>query len=98
MIIFYLERSLQKLTISQLTQLIGHSSEEYVAYEANHLIFHPGFNKTRDINIGLIQSDVEDKKDISPHNLIWLNKDFKPSTVKCSTIPAKMKKLVIQFL
>ena len=43
-----------KLKIKQITQLLGHTSDDVIAFEANHLIFHPGFNKTRDKNIGFI--------------------------------------------
>lgn len=94
MIITLLEQH-GKLTIKQLTQLIGHSSEEYIAFEAQHLIFHPGFNKTRDKTIGLILTDLADKKEMAAENEIWLNKDFKPNNLKPSTIPMKMKRLVI---
>jgi hypothetical protein len=84
----------EKLSIKTLTQLIGHSSEEIVAYEANYLIFNPSFNKTRDRTIGIILTDTEDKKDIGPDNNVWLNKGFKPANLKPNTAPMKMKKTV----
>lgn len=85
----------EKLSIKQLTQLLGHSSEEIIAFEANHLIFHPGFNKTRDKKIGMILTDAE--KDIAPESNVWLNKEFKPSNLKPSTLPMKMKRIVRIF-
>jgi hypothetical protein len=94
LILLFLELH-QKLTIKNLTQLIGHSSDEIIAFEATHLIFHPQFNKTRDRNLGLILSDVADKKEISSENYIWLNKGFKPTSLKPNTLPMKMKRIVL---
>jgi hypothetical protein len=40
-------------------------------------------------------SDATDyKKDLTPENFVWLNKGFKPSSLKPTTYPMKMKRTV----
>ncbi len=64
-----------------------HPHVEYIAFEANYLIYHPVFNKTKDPKAGLILSNAPEKKDLNPDNEIWLNKDFNPNNNKPNTVP-----------
>jgi len=82
------------LTVKDVTSLLGYSSEEIIAYEANNLIFNPSINRTRDRNIGFITTNAEEKKDIAPQHTITLNKNFKPTNLKPNTVPMKIKRII----
>ncbi len=80
----------EKLKVKEICQLILHSNEDYVANEINYLIFHPSWNRTKDPKIGIILSDAEGTKSLTPENYVWLNKGFRPSNIRPSTLPIKV--------
>lgn len=80
-----------KLTIKKISEILGHSNSEYIAFEANYLIYHPVFNKTKDPKVGLIISNAPDKRDLKIDDEVWLNQDFNPSNNKPNTIPTILR-------
>jgi len=86
-IILLLLEQYEKLTISKISEILGHSNKDYIAFETNYLIYHPVFNKNKDSKAGVILSNAPEKKDLNPDNEIWLNKDFNPNNNKPNTIP-----------
>jgi hypothetical protein len=81
----------KKLTIRKITELLGHENEEYISIEANYLIYHPVNNKTKDSKSGIILSNQEDKKDLTPDNEIMLNENFNPVNIKLNSAPLTLR-------
>jgi len=93
MILLYLEKYERK-TIQDITLLLGHSNANYVANEAQYLLYNPLFNPSKSPTGGIICSNckIDDKKpEISPTSEIWLNKEFNPPNLKPNTLPYPMK-------
>jgi len=88
----------ERMSIQKLSEIIGHSQANYVANEANFLIYNPGFNPNKSGTVGLILTNAAEKKDLEPGDEIWLNKDFNPSNSKPTTVTTTMRRVVCLIL
>ena len=66
----------ERLKISKIAEILGHSIPEYIAFETNYLIYHPKISQTRDSKAGFVLSSAPDKKDITIDDEVWLNTTF----------------------
>jgi hypothetical protein len=90
-----------KMPVSKIAEILG-VNQNTVAYEANALLYHMSFNPKKDLNAGLILTDLVDvkstdgkpaeKPDIKPETQIWSNEKFQCQNLKINTIPFATKK------
>jgi hypothetical protein len=84
--IFILLEKHNKLTIETLSELLEGIDPLYVANECNGLIYNH-FNPKKSGKGGLIVSNAQEGKDLTPKDTIEINGDFQAPTLKLSTIP-----------
>jgi hypothetical protein len=92
-ILLHLEKGDQNntpLTIEELTGKLAFNPN-LIINEVSGLIFNMTFNPKKDLNMGLISTDLEKDGELSLKTKIWLNKDFQFSNLKISTIPQIVK-------
>ncbi len=99
-IMLLLEKSDQantQLTIEELTGKLAFNPS-LIINEISGLIFNMTFNPKKELNMGLISTDLEKEADLSLKTKVWLNKDFQFSNLKISTIPQVVKVRILNIL
>lgn len=79
-----------QLTVEEITgKLVGNPS--IVLNEVSGLLFNVNFNPKKELNCGIISTDLKKDEEMGLKTKVWLNKDFSANALKISTIPQVMK-------
>lgn len=89
--LIYLEKKKEKFSIETLAGLFD-VDQQIVLNDITALLYHPSFNKNRSVTGGLISCNVEPGKDPTSENIVGINMEFAPNSLKLNCLPVSMKK------